>query len=160
MQLAVASKGSVIGFNAGPEQGARRLADAEHVEIREYSIIYEIVEDVQLAVNGLLEPVYEEREDARIEVRQVFRVARRNAIGGSYIREGTGTSETSANLRRWENFTGVAGSIESVTWWGLDLDHTGGGNFEECDEIVSYNMERVRKPPRRPPGAARSERPR
>ena len=46
-----------------------------------------------------------------------------------------GTSEHSANLRRWENFTGVAGSIESVTWWGLDLDHIGGNNFVECDEI-------------------------
>ncbi len=45
-----------------------------------------------------------------------------------------GTSEFSANFRRWENFTGVVGSIESVTWWGLDLDHIGGNNFVECDE--------------------------
>ncbi len=46
-----------------------------------------------------------------------------------------GTSEVSANFQRWEDFSGVAGSIEALTWWGLDLDHVGGNDFVECDEI-------------------------
>ena len=154
VQLAVASKGIIIGFNVSPEKGARRLADAEHVEIREYSIIYDIVEEVQLAVNGLLEPVYEEREDARIEVRQVFRVARRNAIGGSYIREGTVTRGTPARIFRKGELI-FEGEIESLRRFDDDVREVASGfecgiqivgftDFEEGDEIVSYHMERVR----------------
>src|SRR5690606_7567399 len=89
VQLAVASAGVIIAFNVATEPGARRLADQEKVEIREYSIIYDILEDVEKAVKGMLAPVYREVQDATIEVRQVFRLGRRNAIAGSYVREGT-----------------------------------------------------------------------
>jgi translation initiation factor IF-2 len=154
VQLAVASQGIIIGFNAGPETGARRLADQEGVEIREYNVIYDIVEDVQLAVNGLLEPVYEEQEDAQIEVRQVFRVGRRNAIAGSYIREGTVRRATQARISRGGELI-HEGEIESLRRFDDDVREVASGfecgiqvvgftDFEEGDEIVSFHMERVR----------------
>src|SRR5207253_11509985 len=69
VNLAVASKGVIIGFNTDPEPGARRLAESEHVEIREYRVIYDVVDDVQRALTRMLEPVFEEGQDARVEVR-------------------------------------------------------------------------------------------
>ena len=73
VQLAVASAGVIIAFNVQTEPGAERLAKQEQVEIREYQIIYSILEDVEKAVKGMLAPIYREVQDATIEVRQVFR---------------------------------------------------------------------------------------
>ena len=154
VQLAAAARGVIIAFNTGAEQGAHRLADQEKVEIREYRIIYEIVEDVEKAVQGLLEPVYEERADALIEVRQVFRVARRNAIAGCYVRDGSVTRGARCRVLR----NGVVlhdGQIESLKRVDDDAREVAAGlecgiqvtnfdSFEEGDEIATYHMEQVR----------------
>ena len=154
VQLAVASKGVIIGFNTQPEPGARRLAEAEHVEIRDYDVIYQIMEDVEQAVQGLLEPVYEEREDARLEVRRVFRVGRRNAIAGAYVRDGTIRRDSLARVHRGgemlhesrvsslRRFDDDAREVASGFECGVQVD--GFDDFEEGDEIVAYQMERVR----------------
>ena len=154
VNLAVASKGVVIGFNTDPEPGARRHAEVEKVEIREYRVIYDILDDVERAVKGLLEPVFEEQEDARIEVRQVFRVARRNAIAGCYVREGTVRRNSLARvMRKGEQL--FQGRIESLKRFQEDAREVASGfecgiqvegfqDFEEGDEIVAYHMEQVR----------------
>ena len=154
VQLAVASKGVIIGFNTQPEPGARRLADAEHVEIREYDVIYQIMADVEQAVQGLLEPVYEEREDARLEVRRVFRLGRRNAIAGGYVRNGTIRRDSLTRVYRGgemlhesrvsslRRFDDDAREVASGFECGVQVD--GFVDFEEGDEIVAYHMERVR----------------
>ena len=154
VQLAVASKGVIIGFNTQPEPGARRLADAEHVEIREYDVIYQIMEDVEQAVQGLLEPVYEEREDARLEVRRVFRLGRRNAIAGGYVRNGTIRRDSLTRVYRGgemlhesrvsslRRFDDDAREVASGFECGVQVD--GFVDFEEGDEIVAYHMGRVR----------------
>jgi translation initiation factor IF-2 len=154
VQLAMASTGVIIGFNVGPEPGAKRLADQEGVEIREYSIIYDIVKDVEQAVTGMLKPIYEEREDGKMEVRQIFRLGRRNAIAGSYIREGTILrSNTARVIRKGEQI--FEGSISSLKRFdddvrevaaGLEcgLQITGFTDFEEGDEVVTFHMERTR----------------
>jgi translation initiation factor IF-2 len=154
VNLAVASKGVVIGFNTDPEPGARRHAEAEKVEIREYRVIYDILDDVERAVKGLLEPVFEEQEDARIEVRQVFRVARRNAIAGCYVREGTVRRNTLARVMRkgdqlfqgriesLKRFQEDAREVASGFECGIQVD--GFSDFEEGDEILTYHMEQVR----------------
>jgi translation initiation factor IF-2 len=154
INLAVASRGIVIGFNTQPETGARRLAEAEHVEIREYRVIYDIVDDVTRAVRGLLEPVFEEREDARIEVRQVFRLGRRNAIAGCYVRDGTVRRNSMARVFRagqqlhegrvdsLKRFQEDAREVASGFECGIQVD--GFSDFAEGDEIVSYHMEQVR----------------
>ncbi|HJM75604.1 MAG TPA: translation initiation factor IF-2 [Dehalococcoidia bacterium] len=154
VNLAVASQGVIIGFNTGPEAGAKRLAASEHIEIREYNVIYDIIEDVEQAVQGLLDPVYEEREDGRIEVRAVFRLSRRNAIAGAYVTDGTVKRDSLirvmrkgeqvheskiTSLKRFENdVADVASGFEC----GIMVD--GFSAFEEGDELVAFHMERTR----------------
>ena len=154
VQLAAAARGVIIAFNTGSEQGAHRLADQEKVEIREYRIIYEIVEDVEKAVKGLLDPIYEERADARIEVRQVFRVARRNAIAGCYVRDGSAVRGARCRVMR-KGAVIHEGQIESLKRIDDDSREVAAGlecgiqvtnfdSFEEGDEIATYHMEQVR----------------
>ena len=154
VQIAAAARGVIIAFNTGAEQGAHRLADQERVEIREYKIIYDIVTDVEKAVEGLLEPIYEERADALIEVRQVFRVARRNAIAGCYVRDGSAVRGTRCRVRR-KGAVIHEGQIESLKRVDDDAREVAAGlecgiqvtnfdAFEEGDEIATYHMEQVR----------------
>lgn len=89
VMLAVASKGIIIGFNAKPDIGAKRLAESEKVEIKQYSIIYNLIEDLEKAIQGMLEPVYADVVDGHAEVRQVFRVSRQGNIAGSFVTDGT-----------------------------------------------------------------------
>jgi translation initiation factor IF-2 len=86
--LAIASKAIILGFNSRIEPGARRMAEIEGVEIRLYDIIYKLVEDVQKALEGILEPAQVEVLDGRAEVKQVFPLGKRGAVAGLFIREG------------------------------------------------------------------------
>ena len=88
VMLAVASRGIIIGFNAKPETGAKRLADAEKVDVRQYGIIYSLIEDLEKALQGMLEPVYNDVVDGTAEVRQLFRIRRVGNIAGCYVRDG------------------------------------------------------------------------
>ena len=154
VNLAVASQGVILGFNTRPEPGARRLADQEQVEIRIYDVIYNMLDDVRLAVSGLLEPIYVEREDSRIEVRAVFRRGRRNAIAGCYVREGT--ARRSAKARVIRNGEQVhEGELDSLRRVDEDAREVAAGlecgimigsftDFEEGDEIITYHMEQTR----------------
>ncbi|MEX2446825.1 MAG: translation initiation factor IF-2 [Dehalococcoidia bacterium] len=154
VQLAAAGQAVVIAFNTGAEQGAKRLAGQERVEIREYRIIYAIVEDVEKAVQGMLAPIYEERADALVEVRQVFRVGRRNAIAGCYVREGPVVRGARARVRRKDAII-HDGQIDSLRRIDEDAREVAAGlecgiqvsnfdSFEEGDEILTYHMEQVR----------------
>ena len=89
VMLAVASKGVIIGFNARVDPGAKRLAEADKVDVRQYSIIYNLIEDVEKAIHGMLEPTYADVVDGHAEVRQVFRISRRGNIAGCMVLDGT-----------------------------------------------------------------------
>jgi len=154
VQLAVAAKAVIIAFNSGVEPSARRLADTEKVEVREYRIIYDIVEDVEKAVQGLLEPIFEEHQDAMVEVRQIFRVGRRNSIAGSYVRDGAAVRGARCRVRR-KGAVIHEGTIESLKRINEDAREVAAGlecgiivsnfdSFEEGDEIVTYHLEQVR----------------
>ena len=154
VNLAVASQGVVIAFNTRAETGAQRLAEAEHVEIREYRVIYDVIEDVEQAVRGMLQPIYEERRDAVAEVRQVFRRGRRNSIAGCLVRDGSVTRGSLARVMRGgevlrearidslKRFQEDAREVASGLECGITVD--GFEAFEEGDEIVTYHMEQVR----------------
>jgi translation initiation factor IF-2 len=154
VQLAVASKGIIIGFNTETEPGAQRLAEQDGVEIRQYNIIYNIIEDVEAAVRGLLEPIYEERDDARIEVRQVFRLGRRNAIAGCYVRDGTVSRNSLIRVLRGgqvihtsridslKRFNDDVREVAQGFECGIQVD--GFADFQEGDEMIAYHMERTR----------------
>jgi translation initiation factor IF-2 len=97
IMLASASNAMVVGFNVRPNAEARQLADREGVEIRTYRVIYQLTEDIEQALIGMLKPVTEERTLGEVEVRQLFRVSRLGTIAGSYVT--SGTVRRNANVR-------------------------------------------------------------
>jgi translation initiation factor IF-2 len=97
IMLASASNAMVVGFNVRPNAEARSLADREGVEIRTYRVIYQLTEDIEQALVGMLKPVTEERTLGEVEVRQLFRVSRLGTIAGSYVT--SGTVRRNANVR-------------------------------------------------------------
>jgi translation initiation factor IF-2 len=88
VMLAAASNAIIIGFNVRPEVKASQIADREGVDIRLYSIIYDAIEDVKKALEGLLEPTLKERVLGRAEVRQIFPVSRLGTVAGCYVLDG------------------------------------------------------------------------
>jgi translation initiation factor IF-2 len=96
--LASASQAIIIGFNIRPEPKAATLADREGVDIRLYTIIYDALNDIKAAMEGLLEPTLKERVLGRAEVRQVFTIPKAGTIAGSYVIDGT-ISRTSQGVR-------------------------------------------------------------
>jgi len=98
--LASASEAIVVGFNVKPEPGAKREAERRRVEIRTYTIIYELIEDIEAAVKGMLEPKYEEQHLGTIEIRVRFQFSKKGIIAGSYITEGKVTRNALCRVRR------------------------------------------------------------
>ena len=102
VMLAIASKGLIIGFSTGVEAGARQLAKVEHVSIRHYNVIYNLLDDVSKALKGMLEPVYAEVIEGRAEVRAVFAVGKKSNVAGVYVNEGKVNRDISVRVRRGE----------------------------------------------------------
>jgi translation initiation factor IF-2 len=88
VNLAISSKALIAAFNVRVEPGARRVADANGIDIRSYTVIYEIVEDIEAALRGMAEPKYQEVLEGTAEVRQIFKVGRERVIAGSYVADG------------------------------------------------------------------------
>ncbi|HHZ84028.1 MAG TPA: translation initiation factor IF-2, partial [Nitrospirales bacterium] len=86
--LASASRAIIIGFNIRPEPKAAKVAEREGIDVRLYSIIYDAINDVKAAMEGLLAPVLKERVMGRAEVRQIFSVPKAGTVAGSYVTEG------------------------------------------------------------------------
>ena len=89
VQLAIAGNALITAFNVRPDAAARSLAETEKVEIRQYSVIYTLIEEMQKALLGLLEPELVEVVDAQVEVRAVFNQVRKQSVLGAIVREGT-----------------------------------------------------------------------
>ena len=89
IQLAVASNATILGFNVRPDRKAREAAEAENVEIRLYEIIYQLLEDIENAMLGMLEPEFEEIVTGEAQVRQVFRISGVGPIAGCFVENGT-----------------------------------------------------------------------
>jgi translation initiation factor IF-2 len=88
VMLAAASEAVIIGFNVRPVGDAREVADREGVEIRHYSVIYQVLDDLRAAMQGLLAPEEVEETVGTVEVRQTFRASRIGTIAGSYVTDG------------------------------------------------------------------------
>jgi translation initiation factor IF-2 len=152
VMLAVASKGVIIAFNTGTEGGAEAQARLEKVDVRHYSIIYNIIEDVDKALKGMLEPTFKEVVTAHAEVRQVFRVARKNSIAGSYVRDGTVARTDTARVLRSDAVlhTGKISTLkrfqedarEIATNFECGVQIEGFEDFQEGDVIETFRMER------------------
>ena len=113
VMLASASDGVIIGFNVRPVGNAAQVADQEGVEIRTYSVIYKIVEDLRDAMEGLLEAVEVEEQVATVEVRATFKASRVGTIAGCYVTDGTVRRGAQCRLVRDGTvvYTGRIGSL-------------------------------------------------
>jgi translation initiation factor IF-2 len=87
--LASTSDAVIIAFQVRPSQNARRLADTEQIEIRNYSIIYQAIDEIKAAMEGLLAPSFEEVITSNIEIRDVFKITKIGTVAGCYVLDGT-----------------------------------------------------------------------
>lgn len=98
--LAAASNGIIIGFNVRPDAGAKRAAEEENVDMRLHRIIYKVIEEIESAMKGLLDPEFEEKVLGQAEVRQTFKVSKVGTIAGSYVTDGKITRDSSVRIIR------------------------------------------------------------
>ncbi len=113
VMLASASDAIILGFNVTADSIAKTAASNEQVEIKTYSIIYKLIEDVEKALKGLLDPVFEEVVIGRAEVRQVFKIRGVGNIAGCYMRTGEGRRNSQARLIR-DGKLATSGSVGSL----------------------------------------------
>ncbi len=100
VSLASASNAIIIGFNVRPDATAKETADREGVDIRLYRVIYNAIEDVEAAMKGMLDPIFEEKVLGHAEVRQTFKASGVGTIAGSYVQDGTFERDCSVRLTR------------------------------------------------------------
>jgi len=118
--LASTAKAIVVGFNVRPEPTARTLAKKYHVEIKLYTIIYDLIEDIKKALKGMLEPVYEEVIQGRAEVRDLFKVPKVGTIAGCMVTDGQITRGAGARLVR-DNVVVFEGKVDSLKRFKEDV---------------------------------------
>jgi translation initiation factor IF-2 len=139
--LAAASDAVVIGFNVRPVGDAAAVADREGVEIRGYSVIYRVIDELRAAMQGLLEPEEVEETVGTVEVRQIFRASKIGTIAGSYVTDGT--IRRGAKVRLVRDGTIVyTGEIESLRRFNDDVREVAAGF--ECG-IVLRNFQDVKE---------------
>ncbi|MGQ9568083.1 MAG: translation initiation factor IF-2 [Anaerolineae bacterium] len=152
VMLAAASKAIVIGFAVAVDQAARRLAEAEGVDIRVYEVIYQLLEHVEKALKGLLEPVYVEEVLGHAEVRAIFRIPRRGTVAGCYVLDGQVVRGAKARIRRGEEVV-YNGSVASLKRFKDDVREVAAGfecgiglegfeGFVEGDIIEVYTLKK------------------
>ena len=149
--LALASNGIVLGFNARPEPGARQLADSESIDVRYYEIIYNLVDDVEKAMKGMLEPTYVEVVEGHVEVRAIFS-ARGSKVAGVYVTDGKISRGSLARVIR-QGETIFESSVNSLKRFKDDVKDVASGfecgigiegysDFEAGDIVELYKMEK------------------
>ncbi|MCB0210425.1 MAG: translation initiation factor IF-2 [Anaerolineae bacterium] len=153
VNLAVASHAIIVGFHVRTDSAAERLAEAEGVDVRLYEIIYKLIEDIEKALKGLLEPEYADKVIGQAEVRAVFRIPKRGNIAGCYILEGHVTRNSFIRVRRGsavlhegkisslKRFTEDVREVATGYECGIGVD--GFNDFEERDILEAYVKERV-----------------
>jgi translation initiation factor IF-2 len=135
--LAAASQAIIIGFHVRPNLNARRLAEKENVEIRLYNIIYDAIEDVRKALEGLLAPERNEEVTATIEVRDTFKVPRTGTVAGCYVQDGKIARGNKVRLIR-DGISVFEGGIASLKRFKDDVREVESG-FECGISLEGYN---------------------
>lgn len=139
--LASASDAIILGFQVRPSSQAAKLADQENIEIRYYSIIYDAIDEIKLAMEGMLEPTIEKKVVGNIEVREVFKISGVGTIAGCYVMDGKFTRSTKLNVIR-EGIVVHHGELSSLKRYKDDVKEVIVGY--ECGlSIKNYNDIRV-----------------
>jgi translation initiation factor IF-2 len=153
--LASASNAIVIGFNVRPDVNAKRAAEQEKVDVRLHSIIYKVIEEIESAMKGMLDPEFKEKVIGQAEIRQTFKVSKVGTIAGSYVTDGKITRDSGIRLIR----NGVVifeGNIDALKRFKDDAKEVAQGyecgitirNFndvKEGDIIEAYVMEEIER---------------
>ena len=137
VNLAVASKAVIIGFNTRADASARKLAEANGIDIRYYNIIYDAVDDVKAAMSGMLSPEKREQALGMVEIRQVFTVSKVGSIAGCYVLEGLVKRGSSVRLLR-DNVILWTGELDSLKRFKDDVKEVRAG-FECGLSLKNFN---------------------
>ncbi len=151
--LASASNAIVIGFNVRPEPNGVKMAEAEKVDIRLYRVIYNLIEEIEAALKGLLDPVYKEVVVGHAEIRQLFKVSKVGTIAGGYVQDGKMVRDADVRLLR-NGVIVYEGKLDSLKRFKDDVREVNTGyecgftleNFndiKEGDVVEVYKMEAV-----------------
>ena len=152
VMLAIASKGIIIAFGAPPEPGAERLITQEGIDLRQYDVIYKITEDVERALEGMIDPTYVDVVSGRLEVREVFQLRRKDAVAGCHVVEGSVARGDTARVRRGEEivadsrvttlrrFQEDVREVQTGFECGVTIDNF--TDFQQGDVIELYHQER------------------
>jgi translation initiation factor IF-2 len=154
VMLASASQAIIIGFRVDADEAARRLAVQDGVDIRRYDIIYDVIDDVDKALKGMLEPVYEDVVIGHAEVRAIFDIRRRGKVAGCYVTDGEATRNSSARVLRGELEVFDA-RVDSLKRFQEDVNEVRAGfecgislagfeDYHEGDVLEFYRQEQVR----------------
>ena len=152
VMLASASNAIIIAFNVRPDANARRVADAEEVDIRTYRVIYDVINDIKDAMSGMLKPKYKEVIQGRVEIRQVMKFSKA-VVAGSYVLEGKIYNNSKIRIIR-DNIEVFDGEIASLRRFKDEVKEVAAGyecgisivdyrDFKEGDIIEAYTMEKV-----------------
>ena len=153
--LAKVSNAIIIAFNVRPDATAKELAKKDEVEIKQYSIIYQAIEDVEAAITGMLEPKYEEKVIGNVEVRQTFRISNVGTIAGAYVLSGKVERNAGVRVIR-ENVVIHEGHLATLKRFKDEVKEVGKGfecgiqienynNIKEGDIIEVYIMEEIKR---------------
>jgi translation initiation factor IF-2 len=155
IMLAKASNAVVIGFNVRPDSNAQDTAVREKVDVRTYRVIYQLLEDIESALVGMLKPEYEEVKVGELEVREVFRVPRQGSIAGSYVKEGEINRNSRVRLLRDGSIV-YEGNVASLRRFKDDVRSVSAGyecgvgleNFQDVKEGDIIEVIEMREIPR------------
>jgi translation initiation factor IF-2 len=151
--LASASNAIIIGFNVRPERNAAALAEQEKVDIRLHTIIYNLTDEIKLAMSGLLAPVFKEVYKGKAEVRETFRISKVGAVAGCQVLDGAITRDSAVRLLR-DNVVVYTGKIGSLRRFKDDVSEVKSGmecgitlenyaDLKQSDVIEAFVTERV-----------------
>jgi translation initiation factor IF-2 len=153
--LASASDAIILGFNVRPSSNAKKLAEQEEIEIRHYSIIYDAINQIKDAIEGMLEPEFEEVITGNIIVREIFKITKIGTVAGSYVMDGFITRKNKIRIIR----AGIViheGEIDQLKRFKDDVSEVKAGyecgisiknfnNIEIDDTIEGYEMKEIKK---------------
>ena len=135
--LANASNGIIVGFNVRPDAGAKRAAEAENVDMRLHRVIYNVIEEIESAMKGLLDPEFEEQVIGQAEVRQTFKVSKVGTIAGSYVTEGKITRNAGVRVIR-DGIVQFEGELDTLKRFKDDAKEVSQG-YECGITIANFN---------------------
>ncbi len=153
VSLASASNAIIIGFNVKPDPTAKNIAERENVDIRLYRVIYNAIEDVEAAMKGMLDPVFEEKVIGHAEIRQIFKASGVGTIAGSYVLDGKFQRGAKCRVSR-EGEQLFDGALASLKRFKDDVKEVAAGyecglvfekfnDIKEGDQVEAYIMEEV-----------------